>query len=227
MNSVNASIKIEQRLSKISSSDARNITNWQKEEATNKAVLDWVRRNKHGGNQYHEGDEQTVQQVDDLQVLLKVKPLSVTGSKSEIYAETEALPPDYLFFKRLTPNCTKGNCTYIAIRSTLIEEANVDEYLRDYDSQPSFDFEECFHTLIGNKSHVYHNGDFTIVDVNLTYYRQPVTIYFVDPTKASQDWEWKPDVAEQIIDEAVKILAGDIESLNQNALAKGRTEENE
>lgn len=227
MNSLNAAIKIEQRLAKISSADARNIKGWQMEEAANKGMFDWIRRNKHGGNQYREGDEQTVQQVDDLQLLLKIEKLGVSGSQSGLYATTDFLPSDYLYFKRLTPNCTKGACTYAPIRSTLIEEANVDEYLRDYDSQPSFDFEECFHTLIGNKVHVYHNGDFSVVDVSLTYYRQPQMLHFVDATKSGEDWEWKPDVAEQIIDEAVKILAGDIESLNQNALGKARVEENE
>lgn len=227
MNSLNAAIKIEQRLAKISSSDARDIKLWQMEEAANKGMYDWIRRNKHGGNQYREGDEQTVQQVDDLQILLKIADMAVTGSKSEIYAQTDPLPADYLYFKRLTPNCSKGVCTYIQLRSTLIEEANVDEYLRDYDSQPSFDFEECFHTLIGNTAHIYHNGDFTVVDATLTYYRRPLMLYFVDQTKAPVDWEWKPDVAEQIIDETVRILAGDIESLNQNALADGRVEKNE
>lgn len=225
MNSVTAAIKIKQRLSKISSNDSRNLKNWVMEEAVNKAALDYFRRNHHGGNEYREGDEETIQLVDDFQFLLKNEPLSIGNNGP--YAETVVLPPDYLYHKRVTPNCTKGVCTYVTLRSTLIEEANVDEYLRDYDSQPSFDFEECFHTLIGNKIRVYHNNDFEIVDVKLTYYRQPVMINFVDTTKASNTWEWKPDIAEQIIDEAVKILAGDIESLNQNALADKRVEKNE
>lgn len=227
MNSLNAAIKIEQRIAKISSADARDIKLWQMEEAANKGMFDWIRRNKHGGNQYREGDEQTVQQVDDLQILLKLGKLGIVGSQTGAYAGTDPLPKDYLYFKRLTPNVTKDVCIYVQIRSTLIEEANVDEYLRDYDSQPSFDFEECFHTLIGNTAHIYHNGDFEVVDATLTYYRQPQMLYFVDQTKAALDWEWKPDVAEQIVDEAVKILAGDIESLNQNALADGRVEKNE
>jgi hypothetical protein len=215
MTSANAQIKIEQRLEKLSSADAPNILPWQMEEAVNKAVLDWVRRQKHGGNIYREGDEVTVQQVDDLQPLLKVVDLGVTGSSNNLYAATEALPPDYLYFKRLTPNCTKDNCIYVQIRSTLIEEANVDEYLRDYNSQPSFDFEECFHTLIGNTAHVYHNNDFTVVDCKLTYYRAPDQIYFVDPVKSLQNWNWKPDVCELISFPATSNLS--IKMLSQRA----------
>lgn len=222
MNSVIAAVSIKQRLSKISSQDSRNLKDWMLEEAVNKAVLDWPRRNLHGGNQYREGDEETVRRVDDFQILLKNADLSV-GNKGP-YAETVTLPPDYLAHKRVTPNCTKGTCMYVQLRSTLVEEANVDEFLRDYNSQPSFDFEETFHTMIGNKIRVYHNDDFTVVDVTLTYYRLPLKINFVDKTLNAVTWEWKDDVAQVIIDEAVKILAGDIESMNQNALAEGREE---
>lgn len=224
MNSLDASIKIDQRLSKIASFDARNLKDWQKEEALNKGVYDYLRRNLHGGNQYREGDEETVRRVDDFQFLLKNGALSI-GNK-DAYAETHELPADWLYHKRVTPRCNKGNCIYIQIRSTLIEEANVDEYLKDYNSQPSFDFEETFHTMIGNKIRVYHNDDFDITEVGITYYRQPAKINVVDPNKRGTTWEWKQDVAEQIVDEAVKILAGDIESINQNALADGRVEKN-
>lgn len=224
MNSVDASIKIKQRLSKISSQDSRNIKDWMMEEATNKAMYDYLRRNLHGGNIYKEGDEETTSRVDDFQFLLKNKDLSVGNSGP--YAETVFLPDDYSRHKRVTPNCSKDTCTGVTIRSTLIEEANIDEYLKDYNSQPSFDFEETFHTLIGNRVRVYHNNDFKIQDITLTYYRQPIKIQFVDPIHKTDTWEWKQSIAEQIVDEAVKILAGDIESLNENALADGRVEKN-
>lgn len=223
MNSSLASIKIKQRLSKIDSQDTRNIKDFYLEEVINKAVLAWLRRNKHGSNASREADEETIQRVDDLQFLLKQGKLSVGNNGP--YAETVRLPEDYLYFKRVTPMCTKGVCAYVPLRSHLAEEANVDDLLMNYDTQPSFDFEETFHTLIGNKIRVYHNEDFTVVDVALIYYRQPLYIHFVDKTKASETWEWKEDVAELIIDEAVKILAGDIESLNQNALAEKRVEQ--
>lgn len=222
MDSVTASIKIKQRLSKLSSLDSKNLKDWMMEEAVNKAALDWPRRNRHGGNQYREGDEETTRRVDDFQFLLANKDLSV-GNKNP-YAESVALPADYLEHKRVTPNCTKGTCIHVPLRSTLIEEANIDEYLRDYNSQPSFDFEETFHTLIGNKVRVYHNSDFMVIDISLTYYRKPLKINFVDSTRKSDIWEWKEDTAEVLIDEAVKILAGDIESINQNVLAEGREE---
>lgn len=224
MNSNDATVKIQNRLSKVDSQDARNIKPYYMEEAVNKAMYDYIRRNLHGGNQYREGDEETVRRVDDFQFLLKSAKLSV--QPGAVYCESFTLPPDWNYHKRVTPNCTKGVCDYVQIRSTLIEEANVDEYLRDYDSQPSFDFEETFHTMIGNKIRMYHNGDFTVVDLTITYYRNPLPISFTNANDLAVTWEWKQDVAEQIVDEAVKILAGDIESVNQNALADGRVEKN-
>lgn len=224
MNSVKASIKIKLRLSKIDSQDSKNLKDWVIEEALNKAALDWSRRQLHGGNVYREGDEETVRRVDDLQFLLKNKAMS--GGNKGPYFETVTLPPDYMAHKRVTPTCSKGVCTSLTIRSTLVEEANVDEFLKDYNSQPSFDFEETFHTMIGNRIRVYHNGDFDIPEVLLTYYRLPVKIEVVDPAHKNDTWEWKDDIAEQLIDEAAKIIAGDIESLNQNALADKRTEGN-
>jgi len=224
MNSSLASIKIKQRLSKLDSQDARNLKDFSIEEAVNKAALSWLRRNKHGGNPDREADEVTTQRVDDLQFLLKQDKLSIGNNGP--YAETSRLPDDYLYLKRVTPMCTKGVCVYVPLRSHLAEEANVDDLLMNYDTQPSFDFEETFHTLIGNKIRVYHNHDFTIVDVKLIYYRKPLFIHFVDKSKTSDTWEWKDDVAELIIDEAAKILASDIESLNQVALAEKRVTQN-
>lgn len=220
MNSVDASIKIEQRLNKISSSDYRNIDEWKKEEAVNKAVIDWFRRNKQGANQTRSREESTVDKVDDFQNLLKSKDISV--SKLDKYVETFKLPSDYFYFKRVTPYCSKDNCSGIAIKSTLIEEANVDEYIGNFDTQPSFDFEETFHTMIGNRFRIYHNDDFSIDKVSITYYRKPEKISFTNPLYVNNIWEFKDDIAEQIIDEACKILAGDIKDLNTYEISNKR-----
>ena len=90
-------------------------------------------------------------------------------------------------------------------------------------SLPSFNFEETFHTLIGNKIHLYHNKDFTVDRLQLTYYRKPKVYDFKKLTDVT---EFKDDVADIITDEACKIIASDIESLNQKALAQERAESN-
>ena len=66
----------------------------------------------------------------------------------------------------------------------------------------------------------YTNNDFEISEANLIYYRQPRKIQIqgcVDPytneeTLVEVESEFKDDIIEVIIDEAVSVLAGDIES---------------
>lgn len=212
------SIKIDLRLNKGASHDFDNIWSEVKEEAANKAVLDFTRRQYRGKNQTQEGAEETTARVDDLQVLLKKEILSVKDKG--VYAETEKLPTDYLYFKRLTPIVSKNACSNIEITSYLEEEANVDILIHPV---PSFEFEETFHTIIGNRIHVYHQDEFVVNKTILTYYRKPKKLDF---TKPSQILEFKDDVCEMLVDEAVKIIASDIESINQKQLAQERVETN-
>jgi hypothetical protein len=105
----------------------------------------------------------------------------------------------------------------------LAEEGNVSVLLRDKLKQPSFEWAETFATLIDDRINVYTNNDFNISEVDLTYYRQPRKIQIdgcVDPytgvqSTANVECEFKDDIIEVIIDEAVSIIAGDIESGNQ------------
>lgn len=209
------SAKMDLRLNKGASGDYDNLWSYQKQEAFNKAVNAWVRRQKRGKNMTQEGDEESRDRVDDLQVLLKSDFL--TTKNKGIYNATEKLPVDYLYFKRVTPFVSKSNCENVTIKSHLREEANVDDYL----NLPSFEFEETFHTIINNKIHIYHNKDFTIGKVELTYYRKPKVYDF---KKLDTVLEFKDDICEMLVDEACKIMASDIESPNQKALADERVE---
>lgn len=213
MNLKQVSAKIDLRLNKGASGDYDNLWSYQKQEAFNKAVNSWVRRQKHGKNQTQEGDEETDMRVDDLQLLLKVDTLSVTNKG--LFARSESLPSDYLYFKRCTPIVSKGSCSNVQMKSHLKEEANVDELL----SMCSFDFEETFHTMVGNRIHEYHNKDFTVDKLILTYYRKPKTYDF---KKLTTVVEFKDDICELLVDGACKIIASDLESLNQKNLAQER-----
>ena len=211
------SAKIDLRLNKSASADYDNIWTFAKEEAFNKAVIEWIRRQKRGKNQSQEGDEETDTRVDDLQILLKEE--YVTSVNKGNYNETSKLPSDYLYFKRLTPFVSKGSCKSVEIESHLEEEANVNSLI----SLPSFSFEETFHTIIGNRIHVYHNKDFSVNKLLLTYYRKPKTYSF---KKLSTIIEFKDDVCEMLVDEACVILASDMESFNAKAVIENRKEFN-
>jgi hypothetical protein len=211
-----ASAKIDIRLNKGASGDYDNLWDYQKKEAFNKAVLEWVRRQKRGKNATQEGDEETDTRVDDLQVLLKKERLIIR--QKDNFVETERIPEDYLFYKRLDVTAEKDNCQ-LPLTSYLREEANVN-MLRHI---PSFKFEETFHTISTNKIKAYHFKQFDIKKVDLIYYRLPKKYDF---RKLDQVIEFKDDVCELIVDEACKIIASDIESVNQKILAQERAEFN-
>jgi hypothetical protein len=213
-------IKMDLRLNKSGSQNSDAIWMQVKEEAFNKALLEWFRRQIRGKNQTQDGDEETQTRIDDLQVLLKEDGLNF--KKKKLYYQSEKLPSDYFFFKRLSPIVSKDACKSVSIVSYLEKEANVDIL---YPTLVSFKFEETLHTLINNRVHIYHNDEFELEKLNLVYYRYPKYVSF-KLKDLKQSLELKKDIAEMIIDEAVKILASDIESVNQKTLAQERVENN-
>jgi hypothetical protein len=233
MNNATIQLKVKQRLNKLASLDYDNFECWQIVEAFNKGAVAWCRRNLHGLNVKKTGDEQSKRRIDDLQVLLTED--TIPFIKKDLFVESPVLPVDYLEWKRVSAQSNNECCAdkrnmviYLA------EEANVDELLRDKNKQPSFDWGETFCTLKDNKVRIYTNNEFDIEEAKLSYYRQPVKIQIkgcIDPytqVESTEDIEseFKDDIIELFVDECVKILAGDIESFNQQQVASGQVENN-
>lgn len=224
MNSKIAIERINAATQKQDTNANANFTSWDKEDALNKGMNDWVRRQVHGMNQMREGQEESQMRVDDLEILLiRDKRLSV--SSGDISVDTSTIPENYRYYNKLTPLVSKGSCAQTSIKSFFVENANVDDYLQDWTFSPSYDFEQTFHTMSGKKFTIYHNGDFTVKEAILSYYRSPQKIS-CEKKDLEKEWEWKDDVAEVIIDEAVKILTGNIEAQNQFAFANKKIEDN-
>lgn len=214
-------IKVKQRLNKIDSKDYDNIECWQIAEAFNKAQLEKVRRFIDPLDPRMAGDEQNLRRVDDLQILLTSKDLG--GSNKLNFFETESLPGNYLAYKRISVDGSHEECGKRVMKVYLAEEADADILLGDALSQPSFEWGETFCTLIGNKARIYTDGKFSVSKPRLIYYRKPLPVQFagcVDPSTGKvyirdQHCEFKDDIAELFVDEAVSILAGDYESTAQ------------
>ena len=213
-------IKMKQRLNKLDSNDYDNIECWQVVESFNKAQVEWTRRQLHGINLVKEGDEQSTRRKDDLQILLDTFNLGLVNKE---YYYTSVLPLEYLQWKRVDVYAGKECCDKRRMTVYLAEEGNLNQLLRDKSKQPNFEWAETFATLKGGNVNIYTNGEFTIQQADLVYYRQPIKIQIngcVDPytgiqSTAEVQCEFKDDIIELIIDEAVSILAGDIESGNQ------------
>jgi len=215
-------LKVKQRLNKLASDDYDNLQDWQVIEAFNKGQVDWCRRNLHGLNIVKEGDEQSTRRIDDLQPLLVTITPVLTNRKT--YYESNTLPANYMQWKRLSASAVNECCPEPRpMVIYLAEQANVDELLRDNNKKPSFEWAETFLTMKGDKMQIYTNGEFDIVDAQLTYYRQPTRIEIAgvkDPYTGLTPTvdviaDFKDDLVEVFIDECAKIIAGDIESMNQ------------
>jgi len=234
MNNTTIQLKTKERLNKLASSDFDNLQPWMIVEAFNKGTVNWCRRQLHGLNVKQMGDEQSKAKIDDLQVLLKEETVQLANR--DLFVETTlVLPSDYFEWKRISANARNECCA--DSRKMIIylaEEGNVDELLRDVNKQPSFEWGETFCTLKGNKVRIYTNNKFTLEPAILSYYKQPRRIEIlgvVDPyttviSTVDIESEFKDDIVELLIDEGVKILAGDIESMNQVQTATGQVEGN-
>jgi hypothetical protein len=214
-------IKIYERLNKLASFDYDNIECWQIAEAFNKAQLEWVRRQIHISPNHTDSDESSKMQIDDVQNILLTT--DVTANKKDLFYETQLLPADYLYFKRVTIKGEKDCCPPRAITVYLDEAADVDNLLSDDFKKPSWEWGETFCTMQSNRIRIYTNNEFDIVDPSLTYYRKPRIVQFAgcinpstgQPSPSDVTCEFKDDVVELMIDNTVAILGGDIESFNQ------------
>lgn len=231
-------VKIQERVNKLASSDYDNIHCWQAVEAFNKAQVEWVRRQLVGTNILRQGDEQSERRIDDLNVLLRTRTLNMT--QRDRYFESNNLPfltgDDYMAFKRLQVNASSDCCTDGRLMTVyLVEEANVINYLNDEYKKPSFDWGETIATIVGRKIRIYTNNEFQIDSAQLMYYHQPRRIVaagcadvYTGVTNPGVDVlsEFKDDIVEVIIDDAVSIILGDIENYPNSQRAKQMSENN-
>lgn len=235
MNNATIKLKVKQRLNKLASNDYDNLQDWHIIEAFNKALVSWSRRNIAGTNTKKIGDEGNTRRIEDFQVLLSELPMETI--KRERFEESPLLPKDYMHFKRvhakadLECDCDETH----EMKVWLVEEGNVDDLLRDELKKPSFAWSETFCTLFNNQLRVYTNDEFKLKDVKLVYYRQPRKIEMAgvsnpyntqEKSTKEVECEYKDDLVELIIDEAVKILASDLENVTVYQVASESVETN-
>lgn len=224
-------IKVKQRLNKLDSKDYDNIESWKVVEAFNKGMLMWCRRTIVGTNQRQIGDESSKRRIDDLQVILKTNQTNT--SNQDGYVEID-VPTDYFEWKSITAIGKKDCCDDNRLKVYLTSIGDIEWTLDDFNKKPSYEWSETVATIKDNKIQVYHNNEFDIPTVTHIYYRFPRRIEIigsVDPytgitSTANVTCEFKDDIVEILIDECVKILAGDIESFNQMSIADGSVENN-
>lgn len=218
-------IKIKERLNKLASLDYDNFECWQIVEAFNKAQLEWVRRQINGVNSQNHGEGSSKVNYDDLQKLLVTVPLGGQNFPSGRPPEftTNSVPTDYLNFASMyvmaNSSCCPEERNMIVY---MVDKEDLNIILRDENKKPNFEWAETVAIMTNNTYSIYTDGDFQITSVDLTYFKKPTPISFLNCIDISTglatpdvECEFKDDIAEILVDNAVAILAADIESFNQ------------
>ena len=234
MDNITIEAKINERVNKLDSNDYDNVHKWKIVEVFNKGMVDWCRRQLHGTNTHQTGDEQSKRRIDDLQVLLR--SFELNPKKAELHFASTLWPTDYFEFKRVSitgaTECCEDNKGWVLY---LVEEANIDVLLVDFNRKPNFAWRTSLVTLMGNVVKIWTNDEFEVPKATLTYYKQPRRIEIQGVSNpynkgvvstADVESEFKDDIVEVIIDEAVKILSGDVEYLSSIQIADKSVESN-
>ncbi len=232
MTNLELQIKVKERINKLDSMDYDNFECWQIVEAFNKGQYRWIRKQVHGYNIRKQGDEASKFSIDDLEPLLIEVPLTVT--EQDRYYETQEIPNNYLYWKRVKAQCVVECCDDRYLKIHLAEIANDEDLLDDEFKKPSADWGETFAGMMGRRIRIYTNNEFGISNTQLIYYREPVRVQILGcmnlqtgvESTIDTPCEFKNDIAEILVDECVAILSGDIESMNQYSISKQDTIEN-
>jgi hypothetical protein len=231
MNIKEVVLKHKLRLNKEDSFDFDNIPDSKIIEACNKAQLQVINRLYSPKTIYKEGFEQTIKRLDQLQKLV-TDPTPIVMVRKDRYYESD-LPNNYFDYVRIDVNAKSEECTTpIDLAISLKEEGNVNTLLQDDFQNPSLEWQETFCTISNDKIKVWTNNNFELEDPLLTYLRYPIKMDIsgykhVDGSNSIDvDPELPDDMVELIIDASCKIIAGDIESMNQYQINKDSFETN-
>lgn len=211
-------LKVKQRLNKKDTSDYDNVPVFEIIEAYNKATTNVVLRLHELNNNYKAGFEATRKRVEDLKFLINKDPLELNVVKKSGYYLTENMPANYFIYITSYSLGKTKECSGKRIKNYQGEESSINTLLSNQNTNPNFEWGETVVTLAENNMKVYTQDKFDIVNVYLTYLRHPQVVdsqgYIkVDGTPSVNIDPDLPDhVVEMCIDEAVRILSGDIEN---------------
>jgi hypothetical protein len=219
-------LKIQQRVNKKDTSDFDNIPPFNIVEAFNKAQLSVVTRIYQQNNLYKSGFESTRKRVDDLRVLINEQPLRLAVTKYTGYYLTDKLPLDYLHYINSFTEASTATCKSKKLRNDQVEESNIHTLLRNETTKPSFLWGETLITLVNDKIKIYTGDEFKVNSLSLTYLKKPRNIDLEGYIKmdgalsTNIDPVLPEDVLEICVDEAVRIIQGDIQNQIGNQIAQ-------
>lgn len=211
-------VKVKKRVNKDDTNDFDNLSLFSIIEAYNKAQLNVVNYLSGLNNIYKSGIESTTKRIDNLSTLLNPTPLELTLTKADNYYISQSFPTNYMRYVSSYSTGKNSKCSSKRILHFPYEEGNIELINRNSNQNASFEWGEAPITIADNKLKIHSNNQFEITKAYLTYLKYPVNVDIQgyikqDGTPSTTiDPELPDDVVEMCIDEAVRILQGDIQN---------------
>lgn len=211
-------VKVKKRVNKDDTNDFDNLSLFSIIEAYNKAQLNVVNYLSGLNNIYKSGIESTTKRIDNLSTLLNPTPLELTLTKADNYYISQSFPTNYMRYVSSYSTGKNNKCSSKRILHFPYEEGNIELINRNSNQNASFEWGEAPITIADNKLKIHSNNQFEITKAYLTYLKYPANVDIQgyikqDGTPSTTiDPELPDDVVEMCIDEAVRILQGDIQN---------------
>lgn len=129
------------------------------------------------------------------------------------------LPADYLDLADVRALASTSNCSNTELNLFEIQTENLNAILQDEFNKPSFKWREAPYTVNSNTVSIYTDGNFTVDNILLNYYRYPNQIKLIDPQNPESrfDETSKIEWDDKSLDRIISLSAGefDMNEMNQ------------
>lgn len=215
--------KLDMRLNKKVSNEHQSIPLEDKILALNEAQIKLIKKKVGTNNIYGLGLDSFKKRYEDLQILIvQFEGLNVTQTK-DVYkswqADLNKLKYKFMFPLDMYAIAEKGNCKGRTIfLSKLVKHGDISTMMSNSHYVPSFEWQESFAVISGNKIITYTDDTFDITKFHLSYMRYPQKIdaagyiNFDGTPSVNQDSELPDYLEDELLDLAIIELAMDTEN---------------
>lgn len=215
------------KLNKISSSNYQNLRVPEIDIALNEAFYLFVKKIAEPRFETKLGFEISQRNIDSIRVLVKDSvPATKLSNMDYKGSEIFELPEDYMFYVSGDVYISKGQCKNV--KSKLFVVRHNDRHEEDYNSRSNFEWREVNVRFVGNQLRAYHNDEFTIESLEIDYIKKLPWIHNAQAFRGGVytsikdgsflggkvDCPLPEHTHDEIVDIAVKIIAGIIEKPN-------------
>lgn len=230
--------KLDLRLNKKASNEHQSIPLEDKVLALNEAQIKLIKKKLDANNIYGIGLDGFKKRYEDLQtIIVQFEELPVTAT-TDIYDAYEANLDD-LTHKYLLPVdsyvlCSRDKCKNRPVYLTRpVKHGDISTMMFNPHYSPSFEYQESFVVISGNKFIVYTDGTFTVDTLHLSYLRYPIKIDYTgyidfdgNPS-TTVDCELPDYLEDELLDLALLELAMETENNPAVTFSEIRNKNNE